>query len=59
MSLTAEKAEILGALFGDKSLFGIYPRYRHYKGSIIHAISKELFAYVLERTKNGEHIFLI
>jgi len=32
MSLTAEKAEILGALFGDKSLFGIYPRYRHYKG---------------------------
>ncbi len=32
MSLTAEKAEILGALFGDKSLFGIYPRYGHYKG---------------------------
>jgi len=32
MSLTAEKAEILGALFGDKSLFGFYPRYGHYKG---------------------------
>jgi hypothetical protein len=32
MSLTPEKAEILGALFGDKSLFGIYPRHGHYKG---------------------------
>jgi len=32
MPLTAEKAEIIGALFGDKSLFGIYPRYGHYKG---------------------------
>jgi len=33
MSLTAEKAEIIGALFGDKSLFGFYPRYGHYKGT--------------------------
>jgi intein/homing endonuclease len=32
MSLTPEKAEILGALFGDKSLFGFYPRYGKYKG---------------------------
>ncbi|MCL4429150.1 MAG: hypothetical protein M1167_00200 [Chloroflexi bacterium] len=32
MSLTPEKAEIIGALLGDKSLFGIYPRYGHYKG---------------------------
>jgi hypothetical protein len=32
MLLTPKKAEILGALFGDKSLFGIYPRYGTYKG---------------------------
>jgi intein/homing endonuclease len=32
MSLTPEKAEIIGALLGDKSLFGIYPRYGKYKG---------------------------
>ena len=30
--LTPEKAELIGALLGDKSLFGIYPRYGHYKG---------------------------
>jgi hypothetical protein len=30
--LTEAKAEIIGALFGDKSLFGIYPRYGRYKG---------------------------
>lgn len=30
--LSEEKGEIIGALFGDKSLFGIYPRHGHYKG---------------------------
>jgi intein/homing endonuclease len=30
--LTQEKSEIIGALLGDKSLFGIFRRYGHYKG---------------------------
>jgi hypothetical protein len=58
MSLTPEKAEIIGALFGDKSLFGIYPRYGKYKGYDYSRYKQGIVRISLGRMRNGASISL-
>ncbi len=57
MLLTAEKAEIIGALFGDKSLFGFYPRYGNYNGRDYTLYKRGVIRISLGKDKEwGEHL---
>jgi hypothetical protein len=59
MSLTPEKAEIIGALFGDKNPCSESTQdTANTKDTTIHATNKESCAYRWERMRNGASISL-